>query len=94
MTSLPPERADARALLRLWRGHCGIENRLHWVRDVTFDEARSRVRSGAAPRGVAPVRDGVIGLLHADGLHEIKATRERLTGNPRAALRLLDLLQE
>ena len=36
--------------MSLSRGHWGIENRLHWVRDVTFDEDRSQVRTGAAPQ--------------------------------------------
>ena len=38
ISSLPATDADARRLLSLSRGHWGIENRLHWVRDVTFDE--------------------------------------------------------
>lgn len=49
ITSLPPERAGAARLLDIWRGHWGIENRLHWVRDVVFGEDQSRVRTGAAP---------------------------------------------
>ena len=40
ITSLPVERADAARLLEVWRGHWGIENRLHWVRDVVFGEDR------------------------------------------------------
>ena len=51
ISSLPATDADARRLLSLSRGHWGIENRLHWVRDVTFDEDRSQVRTGAAPTG-------------------------------------------
>ncbi len=50
ISSLPATDADARRLLSLSRGHWGIENRLHWVRDVTFDEDRSQVRTGAAPQ--------------------------------------------
>lgn len=40
VTSLSVEKADAQRLLSLNRGHWCIENRLHWVRDVTFDEDR------------------------------------------------------
>src|SRR6266508_19224 len=47
VTSLSPGRADAGRLLALLRGHWGIANKLHWVRDVTFDEDRSQVRRGA-----------------------------------------------
>jgi Transposase DDE domain len=42
------------ALLAAWvRGHWGIENRLHWVRDVTFDEDRSQVRTANGPQVMA-----------------------------------------
>lgn len=94
VTSLPPERADAATLLALWRGHWGIENCLHWVRDVTFDEDRSRVRSGAAPQALAATRNLAIGLPHAPGHHQVQATRERLAGAPGEALRLLGLCRE
>lgn len=56
-TSLPPEEASPRRLLELVRGHWGIENCLHWVRDVTFDEDRCQVRSGAAPQVMAALRN-------------------------------------
>ena len=58
ISSLPATDADARRLLSLSRGHWGIENRLHWVRDVTFDEDRSQVRTGAAPQVLAPAEPG------------------------------------
>ena len=48
ITSLPPERGDAARLLEIWRGHWGIEKRLHWVRDVVFGEDQSQVRTGSA----------------------------------------------
>src|SRR4051812_29445961 len=38
ITSLSPERADAKKLLELTRGHWGIENSLHYRRDVTMGE--------------------------------------------------------
>ncbi|PGX60774.1 ISAs1 family transposase, partial [Cutibacterium avidum] len=43
-----PEGAAAR--IAAWpRGHWGVENRLHWVRDVTLDEDRSQIRTASAP---------------------------------------------
>ena len=43
-----PEGSAAR--IAAWtRGHCGVENRLHWVRDVTLDEDRSQIRTASAP---------------------------------------------
>ena len=63
VTSLPPQEADADRLLALWRGHWGIENRVHWVRDVTFDEDRSQVRTGSAPQIMAALRNVAISVL-------------------------------
>ncbi|MCU0693062.1 MAG: hypothetical protein MUF54_16835 [Polyangiaceae bacterium] len=48
VTSLLPERASGQRVLQLNREHWGIENKVHWVRDVTFDEDRSQVRKKAA----------------------------------------------
>lgn len=48
VTSLAPAQADAARLLGLVRGHWQIENRLHWVRDVTL--TRTAPRSAPAPR--------------------------------------------
>ena len=69
ISSLPATDADARRLLSLSRGHWGIENRLHWVRDVTFDEDRSQVRTGAAPQVqvLAGLRNLVISLVRRAG---------------------------
>ena len=54
ITSLAPDRAGPKELAELVRGHWGIENRIHWVRDVTFDEDRSQIRVGNAPRVKRP----------------------------------------
>ena len=53
VTSLSPERATPGRLLELVRGHWQIENKSHWVRDVTFDEDRSQVRCGSIPQVMA-----------------------------------------
>ncbi len=70
--------ADARTappeVLATWvQSHWEIENRLHWVRDVTFDEDRSRVRTGNAPRVMAGLRNTAITLLRLHGHHNIAA---------------------
>ena len=89
VTSLSPERADAAALLRYQRGHWGIENRLHYVRDVTFDEDRSTVRSGAAPQTLAACRNLAIALLRRAGLPTIAAGLRTYAGRPHAAIALI-----
>lgn len=89
ITSLPPERADAAALLGMVRGHWGIENRLHHVRDVTFGEDACRVRSGQAPRLLAAMRNLSIGLLHRAGWKNKAAALRRHAARPREALNLI-----
>lgn len=71
ITSAPPQRASAQRLLGWWRGHWEIENRLHWVRDVTFDEDRCQVRTGAGPQVLAAIRNTVIGVLRRAGYTNI-----------------------
>ena len=89
VTSLPPEEADAIRLLNLWRGHWGIENRVHWVRDVTFDEDRSQVRTGAAPQIMAGLRNLTISLLRLTGEPNITAALRRHAANPSHPLTLV-----
>jgi hypothetical protein len=79
ITSAGPGWADAGALLDAWRGHWGIENRLHWVRDVTMGEDASRIRTAAAPEGMAGLRNAAISLLRLSGAVNIaEALRENL----------------
>jgi len=86
ITSLPPERATATRLLALIRGHRGIENRLHHVRDVTFDEDHSTVRSGAAPQVLAACRNLAIGLLRRHRCTNIAASLRTFAGRSRSAI--------
>ena len=64
ITSLPHERVGAKALLGLTRGHWGIENGLHGVRDGTLREDASRIRKGAATQTMAVLRNIVVFLFH------------------------------
>jgi hypothetical protein len=89
ITSLPPERADAATVLALLRDHWGIENRLHHVRDVTFDEDRSAVRTKAAPQVCAACRNLVIALLRRIGVTNIAAACRTFAGRPLTAIALI-----
>lgn len=93
ITSLKREEADARRLLGLVRGHWGIENRLHYVRDVTLGEDHSRVRKGSAPQVLAAVRNAVIHLLAGVDAPSNAAAIRRFNARPEEALALLDLPQ-
>jgi hypothetical protein len=91
MTSLQPEEADARRLAALVREHWGIENRLHYVRDVTLGEDGCRVRRGSAPQVLAAVRNAVVHLLAATDAPSRAAAIRRFNARPEDALDLLDL---
>jgi hypothetical protein len=93
ITSLRPEGANAQRLLRLTRGHWGIANKLHYVRDVTLGEDGGRVRKGSAPQVLAAVRNAVIHLLAGVEASSCAAAIRRLNNHPEGALALLDLPQ-
>jgi hypothetical protein len=89
ITSLPPERADATRMLTLLRDHWRIENSLHHVRDVTFDEDRSAIRTRAAPQVAVTCRNLVIALLRRVGVANIAAACRTYAGRPRTAIALI-----
>lgn len=85
ITTLPAEQATPERLLELVRGHWCIENRSHSVRDVTFQEDRSRLRTGSAPQIVAALRNLAITLIHRHGSSQIASTRRSLGSHPERA---------
>ena len=89
VTSLPPADASPQRLLALWRGHWGIENRVHWVRDVTFDEDRSQVRTGSAPQVMAALRNLTISVMRLAGETNIAAALRRYAVHPSRPLTLI-----
>jgi predicted transposase YbfD/YdcC len=91
VTSLPAERATPARVLDLVRGHWSMENKSHWVRDVTFDEDRSQVRCGSIPQVMAALRNTAIGLLRWAGHTNIAAACRRLAAQPAQALALIGI---
>ncbi len=78
------------ATLAAWvQGHWGIENRLHHVRDVTFDEDRSQVRTGNAPQVMATLRSTAISLLRLAGVQNIAQGLRHHARDPEPVLKLL-----
>jgi len=71
ITSLPPDKADARTLERLWRGHWAIENRVHYVRDVSMGEDAGRSHRGNTPVVLAFLRNLILSLLRLAGWSSI-----------------------
>ena len=74
MTSLSAREAAPEHLAGYVRGQWTIENKIHWVRDVTFREDASQVRKGLRFRVMATLRNLTIGLLRQAGYTRIAAT--------------------
>lgn len=91
VTSLSRELAGAGKLLKIARGHWAIENKLHWVRDVTMDEDRSQVRSGSIAQVMAAMRNTVIGLMRKAGEMNIAAACRKFAAQPWSALALIGI---
>lgn len=91
ITSLTPEEAPPERLLELNRTHWGIENALHWVRDETFREDRSQIRTGNAPRVMATLRNLVITILRRCGADNIAKTVRCLSYKSHLALKVIGL---
>lgn len=66
ISSRPADQMSAAQIQAFRRGHWGIEA-IHCVRDVTFGEDASTVRTGHAPQNLAALRQLVIGLCALDG---------------------------
>jgi hypothetical protein len=89
LSSLRAARATPACLLELSRGHWTIENRLHWVRDVTFDEDRCRIRKGAGAQVMASIRNLAISLLRLAGARYIAPALRHCARSDPQTLRLV-----
>ena len=89
ITSLPHKQANAAKLLEISRGHWGIENRLHWVRDVTMGEDKCRARTGQAPENLATLRNASITLLRHTGHNAIASSLRHFATRPLDLLKIL-----
>jgi predicted transposase YbfD/YdcC len=73
ITDLQAHQAKPAQLADWIRGHWSIENKIHWVRDVTYDEDRSQIRTGNGPHVMATLRNAAIGILRLAGVINIAA---------------------
>lgn len=89
ITSLTPDKADSKRLLSLSRNHWHIENRLHYVRDVTYDEDRSQVRIGSGPRVMASLRNAAISIFRLWGYTNIAQAIRACSWNKALPLQLI-----
>jgi predicted transposase YbfD/YdcC len=80
------------AQLAAWiRRHWHIENQIHWVRDVTYDEDRSQIRTGTGPQIMAALRNAAIGAIRGTGATNIAAANRHHARDSTRPLALLGI---
>lgn len=89
ITSLTKKQARPRDLAQLLRGHWCIENGLHYVRDVTYREDSSRVRTGSGPRVMASLRNIAIAVHRLNGATNMRRATRSCCQNSRRGFALL-----
>lgn len=89
ITDLTAEQTTPVELADAVRGHWGIENRLHWVRDVTYGEDLSQIRTGHGPAVMATLRNLAISLLRKAGATNIAAACRHLSRHPARVLPMI-----
>ncbi len=89
ITSLSPEEADAEALLTFIQQHWTIENKLHWVKDVTLDEDRCQLRTARTHHLMALFRNLALSLLRLTGHHHVAPSLRTFAAQPHAAIALV-----
>ena len=87
LTSLGAGQAGPEELAALVRRHWHIENRLHYVRDFTYDEDRCRVRVGNLPRNLACLTNAAISIVrHAGRFAHLPPANRHYAARPQEAL--------
>jgi predicted transposase YbfD/YdcC len=89
LTSLPPEKVSPKKLLSLLRQYWGIENGLHYRRDVTLNEDRTRLTVGKAGHNMAILNNLIIGLCSFNGFSNLAKARRLFSAQPAQALNLI-----
>lgn len=89
ITSQSPEKASPEKVLRQNRGHWSIENKMHWVLDVTFDEDRSQIRHLNGPMVMTCLRRFAISLLRIHGTKNIAEAFRKLWAKPHLAVNMV-----
>lgn len=90
LTSISADDADPQLLAGHVRGHWEIENRIHWVRDWSFDEDRHQLRAAISPaRALATLRNLSISLIRLAGQNSIAATMRWIARRPERSAQLL-----
>jgi predicted transposase YbfD/YdcC len=91
ITSLDAREAAPAHLAGYARGHWHIENKIHWVRDVTCREDASRIRTGPRPQAMITLRNLAIGLIRQAGHPMIAPTMRQISHNPALLMAILGI---
>jgi predicted transposase YbfD/YdcC len=89
LTSLPAHEVTAADIAQLWRGHWTIENRVHYVRDVSMGEDAHQMHTGNAPQVLAAFRNAWLNILRMAGWTNIAAALRHYSWSIQEALALL-----
>ena len=89
ITSLSPEAASAKDLLKLQRGHWTIENKVHWVRDTALREDASQARTGNLPQVMAALRNTAMAVLRFNAYTKIAETLRLFASDTKLAVNLI-----
>ena len=92
ITSLYAEEANPQRMLELVRSEWGIENGLHYRRDVTFHEDKTRMTRKTIARSMAIINNLVIALLNSQGFSNHAQARRFFDAKPACALALISRL--
>jgi len=91
LTSLAEEKASPQQVLAYNRGHWSIEIKVHYVRDVTFDEDRSQVRTHQGPQMMATLRNFAMSVIRLLGLKSIPSALRNFAAKPSLAMTALGI---
>ncbi|MGH3701469.1 MAG: transposase [Pseudonocardiaceae bacterium] len=91
ITSLSAREAAPEHLAGYVHGHWSIDNTIHWVRDVTYREDASRVRTASQPRIMVTLHNFTVGLIRQAGHTKITATIRQIRHNPHPLPTILGL---
>lgn len=92
LTSLSARAVSTATLEQFWRGHWTIENRVHYVRDVTMGEDAHQMHTGNAPHALAAMRNALLNALRAAGWTNIAAALRHYSYSVTAALLFIGVL--
>jgi predicted transposase YbfD/YdcC len=77
-SSLPPK---SERIAKVIQGHWQVENRLHWVKDVIFDEDKSPQKAGNAPINLSIIKTWVLSVFRIHGYDSIKGAIDQISHN-------------